>query len=91
MNTTIQIQLSPQELEDLIKRAVREESQKVALPPENDKYLTRHEAKNLIGVKSDTSMINYERRGLITPHKIGKKVMYKESEILEALKKFERV
>jgi hypothetical protein len=82
--------MSADELETLIKRAVHEESQKAILPPEKDKYLSRKEAKNLMHVKSDTSMIAYERRGLINPCKIGKKVMYRECEILEALKKFER-
>ncbi|OFY61632.1 MAG: hypothetical protein A2Y71_03075 [Bacteroidetes bacterium RBG_13_42_15] len=91
MKTNITIELCPEELKTLIRDAVREELSKIQNQgsPE-EKYISRKEAKEILNVSSDTTMISFEKRGLITPRRTGKKIIYLEAEIRSALQKFGR-
>jgi len=52
--------------------------------------LDRRETKSLLKIASDTTIINFEKKGILHPVKIGKKVLYREADVQEALQKIHR-
>lgn len=57
-----------------------------AKPPEQDEYLTRQEAKNLLKVSLPT-LDSYRKKGFIRFKKIGGRVLFNKSELLNDIKK----
>ena len=91
METKILIELSPDQLDQMIRKAVREESNLTQLPPNTKQNIPRREAMKRLGVRSATTVIAYEKKGFLHPKKIGKRIFYSEDEIENALKEFQRV
>lgn len=55
---------------------------------ENDKFVSRKEAKIILGVKSDTTMIDYEKEGKIRVYRpFSNRTRYKVSELLKVQNK----
>lgn len=52
----------------------------------NDELITRQEASKILKVSIST-LDNWKRAGIITSYRIGNKVRYKKSEILDSLTK----
>lgn len=48
--------------------------------------ITRHETAKILQVSLST-LLNWRKAGIITPYRIGNKIRYKKSEILESLQK----
>jgi excisionase family DNA binding protein len=83
------IQISLEELEELISRAVRKEVEHIANSSgtkSSRAILSRQQAADLLGI-SRPSLDKYTTMGLITAHKIpgSKRVLYKESDLMDAL------
>jgi predicted site-specific integrase-resolvase len=57
--------------------------------PIEEEVLSREEAKQLFGV-SDPTLNEWRKKGLISGRKIGNRVYYLKTEILQSLKKFEK-
>lgn len=79
------------ELEQLIEAAVSRALQRAkpefAIPHSaNNKLLNIHEVANLLDVSIST-VNSYKRLGLIPFHRLGRRIFFKEEEILESLKK----
>ncbi len=51
------------------------------------KMITRKEVADYLKV-SVQSVINYTNRGLLTSYKIGRRVLYNETEVIDALKSY---
>ncbi len=78
------------ELKELIRESLKQEFEKVLVrkngnPVDESKMLNRKEACKLLGCSS-TTLWNYQRKGLIPFHKVGKKVLFNRSELLNHLK-----
>lgn len=54
------------------------------VPKQKIELMTRKEVSNLLGV-SVVTVHNWGKKGIIKPYRIGNKVRYKRSEVLEAL------
>lgn len=55
---------------------------------ENDKFVSRKEAKIILGVKSDTTMIDYEKEGKIRVYRpFSNRTRYKVSDLLKVQNK----
>ncbi|WP_312323434.1 helix-turn-helix domain-containing protein [Soonwooa sp.] len=52
--------------------------------PENNNLITRRETAKILGVTLPT-VIDWEKKGIITGYRIGNRIRYKEAEILEAV------
>ena len=70
------------ELGAMIREAIREEmgTMKTEKEPE---MIRRKEARELLGGISDPTIISYEKRGLITPVRIGGTILYDRNELLK--------
>lgn len=53
---------------------------------QDDELITRHEAAKILKVSLST-LLNWRKAGIITDYRIGNKVRYKKSEILNSLTK----
>jgi len=74
------------ELEEMIRKAVRDELQKIQTPPKEKEFIRRNEARELLGGISNPTIISYEKRGLIHPKRIGGTILYDKAEILQTSK-----
>jgi excisionase family DNA binding protein len=88
MESAIMLQnLSPMELEELIRKAVSEQLEEFrrSLSTEKpDELLTREEACLLLKI-SLTSLWNWTKKGKIMAYGIGNRVYYKRAELMESL------
>ncbi len=62
--------------------------QKIKAP---DEFIDREELMNITGISSYTTVIKYERLNIFRPRRVGKKILYNRSEVLEAIRKFQRI
>ena len=89
MDNLILSQIPLQDLLNLVKQAVREEmaaGNTAAQPNSNEtKYLSRHEVANLYKISIPTLRV-WTKSGRVKGHRIGRRVLYKPSEVDNALK-----
>ena len=52
--------------------------------------LTRKEAMKKLDIKSEATMINWEKKGYLSPHRIGGRIFYQKNEVVDALERFTR-
>ena len=69
-------------LEEKLDTLINILSEQIA--PENKKLITRRETAKILGVTLPT-VIDWEKKGIITGYRIGNRIRYKEAEILEAV------
>jgi len=86
-----QLILSPiprTELVGDIAKAVRDmiAEQPIVNPPIPEELLTREEAAHLLGITLPT-LRDYTRRGLVEGYRIGTRVRYKRTEVLNSLQR----
>ncbi len=86
METLEIIQLSPDELEDIIEKAVTKalDNRDPSSPERKEEYLSRKETKNLLRISYPT-LNKRSKEGKLQSYKIGGRVLYKQSEIEEAI------
>jgi hypothetical protein len=58
---------------------------------QNPELITRDELKKITGLNSDATVIKYERLDIFRPMRLGRKIFYDRSQVLEAIKEFRRV
>ena len=76
------------QFQNYISEAIRNELNKFlpTAPPEKEKYLTRKETAQILGV-SLVTIHAWTKTGLINGYRIGTRIRFKESEIMESLNK----
>ena len=84
MSEIVVIQKS--ELIELLKEIVKENS-KENLDSYNEGYLTRKETAKLLKV-SLVTLHNWNKSGVLKPHYIGNKVLYKLDEVKQTVENF---
>ena len=88
MDTTIvqYVIPDPEKLYEKFREILREELLASSQPKKSGpRYLTRKEAKELLKI-SYVTIDDYTRKGIIKGSKIGSRILYLESNILEAVK-----
>ncbi|MDX2172983.1 MAG: helix-turn-helix domain-containing protein [Bacteroidota bacterium] len=90
MNQILTIQLTPNDLKELIRNAVKEEIKLLnnSPPVKEDEYLSRKKASFILGISTQT-LGKYTKNKLIVGYRIGGLVKYKRSEIELALTKIQ--
>lgn len=89
------VSLSVDELQSLVRQAVREEVSSVVstelnrilATPNEDRLVTRSEAMVLLGIKSRTTILSLERLGDLDPIKVGNRASYKLQDIQKFISK----
>jgi hypothetical protein len=83
------IQVTPQELANLVAEAVKSEIQKVlikSIEPQKEakEFLTRKETAELFGVTL-MGLNDWQKNGILKRYKMGRRSYFKYSELLEVL------
>jgi len=91
VNAVFMSLFSETQLKNLIADALKEALMSVEKPvsePKDDteKLLTRQEAASMLHC-SLVSLWNFERKGLLLPQRLGRRVLYRQSDILSAISK----
>ena len=88
---TIQIlNITRQELLEIIKEGVKLELNRqkaigqTTFNNSHEKYLSRSETAKLLHV-TEVTLNNWEKRNILVPSRMGRRVLYKETEVLERL------
>lgn len=91
MNTSVQIQMTPEDLKELVINAIKEAQQPHIQQPAYEEFIDRQELMRLTKIQSATTVIAHERQGIFEPRRVGKKILYRKSQVIEAMKSFSRV
>ena len=88
---TIQIlNVTRQELVEIVKEGVRLELNRqkaigqTTFNNSHEKYLSRSETAKLLHV-TEVTLNNWEKKNILVPSRMGRRVLYKEAEVLERL------
>src|SRR5437762_13066091 len=85
-----EIRIQGVSLNDLLSKIEQLIDAKIGVLPTNSKvqsgYLSRKEVTNLLKISYPT-LRDWTRQGLLKSYRIGKRVLYKECEVIEALEK----
>ena len=84
--------ISKDDLENLIREAVKKEIFEALplsnQPEENHVIITRQEAAEFLGVSLNT-LNDWTKRGILQAYRVGTRIRYKKSDVINALKKVE--
>jgi hypothetical protein len=84
-NSTLIQTITPEELSATFRQIVREELSALTPKKETAKYLTRQEVCTLLKISLPT-LSTYTHSNIIKGSRIGTRILYLESDILEAVK-----
>ena len=84
-NSVIMHGLTPETLQDMIRNTIREEIGNINPPKEEVKYLTRLQVCDLLKISLPT-LHGYVHEGKIKGHRIGRRVLFSETDIHDAVK-----
>lgn len=83
--STILHNVTPETLQELIRITIREEIENINPPKDELKYLTRREVCDLLKISLPT-LHNYVHDGKLKGHRIGRRVLFSEQDIKDAVK-----
>ena len=84
------LNVTRQELVDIIKEGVKLELNRqrsmgqTTFNNSHEKYLSRSETAKLLHV-TEVTLNNWEKKNILVPSRIGRRVLYKEAEVLDRL------
>lgn len=84
MEEILLIKISVQDLKDLIAECIKEHL--TVDPPKEEKLIKVDAVCKILGISKVTT-INWRKQGKIQAYKLGRRVYFKESEVMEAVKK----
>ena len=77
-------------LKDFVSEAVKEEFEKLKkelyIEREKDELLSREQTADLLKISLPT-LLDWRKKGIVKPYKMGNRVYYKRAEIMETLEK----
>lgn len=68
------------QIKEIVKNAIPQPQTETT----KDKFLTRNQVKELLQI-SLVTIHNWTKKGILNPYRIGNKLRFKESEVLDAL------
>ena len=70
------------EVKDLVKTIQKNQVPQIGTPETPDRYISGDEAQKLLGNVSGVTLWEWRKKQIITGYRIGNKVMYKYSELM---------
>lgn len=89
----IKVEITAEDLLKVIKNVAEETVQIILsklIDGRDSNFVTRKQAMMLLKVKSPATMIKWEEKGYLTPHKISGRIFYRKDDITKAFEKFSR-
>ena len=88
---TILQSITPEDLKALISQAISEQLDKLPAPPSlPTKYLSRKEVCKELHITLPT-LNYYTKSGIIKGYKFGRRILYKQTDITDALKQIQSI
>ncbi len=78
-------QMDRDSLRDLIRESLRAEMETLTPPQEETRYLTRSQVSELLHISLPT-LDEYQKHGLITGRRFGRRILFDQAEVKEAVK-----
>ncbi len=78
-NSTILMTCTPEDIKQMIREVLSEAKEQTA-PPSEPKFLTRHQACELLHI-SLTTLDSYSKKGAIKGRRIGTRILYASDDI----------
>ena len=72
------------EVKDLVKTIQKNQVPTIGTPEAPDRYVNRTEARDICGKVSDPTLWDWENKGIIKGYRMGNKVFYKYSELMQS-------
>jgi len=88
MESTILTNVSVSELTEIISDAIKSQLSQIEQPEPEPEFITRKETAELLGISLPT-LWTWTRNGKVPAYKIGSRVRFKKSEVLNSLNKIE--
>lgn len=76
-------------IEDVVKKTTGKLISEF-MKDQSSELITRSEAKQMLGIKSDGTMIEWERKGFLQSYKKGGRIFYKKDEVLSSAESVKR-
>ena len=89
----IKYEISEQDLMAVITRLATDTANSVIAKFEEERtpeFITRKEAMEVLNVKTASTMISWEEKGYLNPHKICGRIFYRKDQIVQAFENFTR-
>ena len=79
-----------QDIKSLVLELKRNQVPTIGTPEAPDRYVNRTEARAICGNVSDPTMWDWENKGIIKGYRMGNKIFYKYSELMQSGKFVDR-
>lgn len=89
----IKLEITADDLEKVMKDVARETANILLAKMEEERspeFISRKDAMKLLNVTTALTMIRWEKKDYLHPHRISGRVFYRKDEILSAFEKFKR-
>ena len=89
----LKLEITADDLFDVVRKVVEETAGFIysKLNEErNPEFMTRKDAMKLLNVKTAKTMIQWEGKGFLNPHRISGRVYYRRNEVTDAFEEFTR-
>ena len=79
-----------QDIKSLVLELRKNQVPSIGTPEAPDRYVNRTEAREICGKVSDPTLWDWENKGIIKGYRMGNKVFYKYSELMQSGKFIDR-
>ncbi len=89
----LKLEITAEDLLKVIKDIVKETANSVLTmmnEERNPKFISRKEAMKMLNVTTSLTMMRWEEKGYLNPHRIGGRIFYRNDEVVAAFEKFSR-
>jgi len=89
----IKLEITADDLQRVMKDVARETASSFMAKMEEERspeFIPRKEAMKMLNVTTALTMIRWEVKGYLNPHRIGGRIFYRQDEVVAAFEKFSR-
>lgn len=87
----LKVEITAEDLQKVMKDVARETANSLLAKMEEErspKFIPRKEAMVFLNVTTALTMIRWEEKGYLNPHRIGGRIFYRQDDIVAAFEKF---
>jgi len=89
----LKLEIAADDLINMVREVVIQTTETVLAKFDEErspKFMPRKDAMKRLDIKSEATMINWERKGYLNPHRMGGRVYYRQDEVDKAFERFSR-